>query len=380
MLKHNISLFLGAGASVAAGMPLTNDITKRIMSGEKIIYENPNQGQRRFFLTKDKNMDSYVSSITSFLRIIEREITAFFNQSDLSYEDIYYVVTQIKDFNSEYENPIVAFFVEKIKTLVKEEVNLLSEFPLTISELAVYATAYISDVVAALLSHKPANLDYLSFIKELIEDANVGSINIFTLNHDTVLEHYFSKNKLPYVDGFADESGIRHWQPGSLIGDSGRLRLLKLHGSVNWHRYKQGNKEFYGSRDLDNQEKMTNIEQIGVRPLILVGRINKILEYHRSIYVDLHYSFYRLLPSVDSLIIAGYSFGDQGINSWIISWLNEKEKHKILLLGPDIRNCIKYARKGIRDNWHLWEKQKKAFSISIPIESFRWQDNSQLLF
>ncbi|MTI60510.1 MAG: hypothetical protein FH762_11155 [Firmicutes bacterium] len=382
MVKQNISLFLGAGASTAAGMSSTDDITKRIMSGKGVIYDQGfNQDRGRFYIREHKTPDSCVNIIISFLRIIKREITVFFNKSNISYEDLYYIVRQIKDFTSEYENPIVVFFVEKIKPLVKKELNFdKKDFSWTIAKLASYSVAYIADVVTALLSHKPANIDYLSFIKELIEDANVGSINIFTLNHDTVLEHYLKKNKMSYSDGFVDETGIRHWQPGSLADNSGRLRLLKLHGSVNWYRYKQGNKEFYGSRGLDNQEKKADIKQIGVRPLILTGRVNKILEYHRSIYVDLHYNFYRLLPSVDSLIIAGYSFGDQGINSWIINWMNETAKHKILLLGPDTVNCIKYARKGIRDNWYLWEKQKKAYSISIPVESFSWQDYSQLLF
>lgn len=382
MVKQNISFFLGAGASAAAGMPSTDDITKRIMSGKGVIFDQDfNQGRGCFYIREHKTPDNCVNIIIRFLRIIKREITGFFDNSNISYEDLYYVVTQIKDFTSEYENPIVAFFVEKIKPLVKKELDFpKKDFSWTIAKLASYTVVYICDVVTALLSHKPANIDYLSFIKEIIEDVNVGSINIFTLNHDTVLEHYLKKNKVPYDDGFAAGTGIRHWQPGSLAWDSGRPRLLKLHGSVNWYRYKRGNKEFYGSRGLDNQEKKTGIEQIGVRPLILTGRINKILEYHHSIYVDLHYSFYRLLPSVDSLIIAGYSFGDQGINSWIINWMNETAKHKILLLEPDTVNCIKYARKGIRDNWCLWEKQKRVYGISIPLESFSWQHYSQFLF
>ena len=87
-------------------------------------------------------------------------------------------------------------------------------------DLASEATYYIKDIAWRLLLRSPDNLSYLSRSPYLPLGSNVIPLtNVFTLNHDTILEQWFSQNEVQVIDGFNDPvNGVRYWNSYSLCG------------------------------------------------------------------------------------------------------------------------------------------------------------------
>lgn len=56
-------------------------------------------------------------------------------------------------------------------------------------------------------------------------------------------------------------------------------------------------------------------DAIDGRPILLIGTFNKISEYTRGMFRDLHRRFRSMLRELDQLVVCGYGFGDKGINS-----------------------------------------------------------------
>jgi hypothetical protein len=65
----------------------------------------------------------------------------------------------------------------------------------------------------------------------------VDQLDIFTLNHDVLIEAQCRSANVLYEDGFADRRGellVFSWWPQN---KREKVRLFKLHGSVNWFLY-----------------------------------------------------------------------------------------------------------------------------------------------
>lgn len=390
-MKKNVSLLLGAGVSIPAGLPSTGDITDRLLDGKDTFLNE--------YLRFDREL------VLKYLELTYKKINVFYNKKSVNYEDIYYVTTQIKDFLMEYENPVVADFAKDIYEQLKKHYPILRNYKSdqdnnvsrksktnndlvnnyifdserALSQVADMAANYINNLTANYLRRDNITIDHLSFIEEIISDNDLDVLNIFTLNHDLVLEKYFEDHSFPYYDGFVEKKNInfpgniRVWQP-EFINNNEKVRLLKLHGSIDWFRIEGNLGRNYQEHlfvQSDNISKLKEFNSIST-PLILTGRFNKLMEYNRGVYVDLHYNFYRLLPKTDILLVSGYSFNDKGINSWLIDWMFSRKDHKIILIHPHPDKCINNARIGIKTNWEKWKMEDKIETIPIPIEEYSW--------
>lgn len=274
-------------------MPKLHEITERVLSSEDI--------------KTDKD-------VREFLYRLKAEIEEYYKKhkfkSDINYEDLYYMARQISDSESgEYANPAVQPLVDKIRDEIKhllEKTDHPNE--LLLHDLAAQAMEHIENVVCESLNEnkelKP--LDYLECIKEACEDESFSRVDIFTLNHDTVLEkylgRYLNQNKIRFTYGFFKPEGEenRYWNPRLFNSKFFKIRLFKLHGSINWYRFRPQDAKDWGD-DLfgipsssnrvglqikDAKDRMLFIYK---RPMLLVGTYNKMLEYHSGIYTELHY-------------------------------------------------------------------------------------------
>lgn len=69
---------------------------------------------------------------------------------------------------------------------------------------------------------------------------SVDELDIFTLNHDTLIEEELLASGLSFESGFGDQfhGGFSVYQPGWRAKRSGKSRrIFKLHGSLNWYLY-----------------------------------------------------------------------------------------------------------------------------------------------
>lgn len=119
LTQMRIAFLLGSGASIPAGMPSTQTITERILSGEGIMRHT--DGTYYFgkpLYAHEGIPDEHVPRVTKFLNRLKAEIDDYYAYQPerfANYEDLYYVAGQIHDSElKEYDNPVVQPFIDKI--------------------------------------------------------------------------------------------------------------------------------------------------------------------------------------------------------------------------------------------------------------------------
>jgi hypothetical protein len=354
-----VVFLLGSGASVHADMPSVGRITARVLSGERVL-----QGGARFRVV-DQLPPQYemwrdeVDRAVGFAGELKQLCDDYWESQDkereTNYEDIAYVARQIDDGPmSEYENPALLPLNKKLgQDSGRQPPDLL--------ELAAMTADYIEDVVCGMLGRPIGPVDHLAAIADACNDNSVDEITLATLNHDLVLERMLDETGRQYSDGFNREFGtLRIWND---TFDSNR-RLLKLHGSINWWRYRFTLDGYTGqftaestNRDPEHPRGPAG-EHLGFpltgRPLILTGTFNKILAYPTGIYADQHFRFHEALNAADALIVIGYGFRDKAINARIVAWAERPGDRRMVVVHRDPAGFAFLARGAIRNLWTPW--------------------------
>jgi len=310
--KKRIGFLFGAGISIPAGLPKTQTITNQILSGHNIMHQ---AGNYYFGEPAYHHMgfpDEHIPKIVDFLKTIKTEIDYYYqsipHKLTTNYEDLYFITSQIYDcLTGEYDNPAIYPLIEKIRPkiapiLIGKSHEVRGQWELT--QIVDEAMKYMRDVVWRML--RPTQMksfDYLDIIKDANNDTDILKIDIFTLNNDTVLETYFNLQDLLFVDGFDCHSKeLRIWTPDLYTKDKTKLRLLKLHGSVDWFRIRPENsdwsEEFIGIplQTIANSViecKGKRYHCMEHRPVILVGTHNKLLDYVGGIIENVHHLFFQ---------------------------------------------------------------------------------------
>jgi len=385
-----IGFLFGSGLSLKAGYPSTSKITENVISGKNVFrHTDGNYYFGQSPMSHTGFPEEYLSRILIFLNRVKVESDLYyfpFPDRSTNYEDLYYICNQINDSESfNYDNPIVQSFVDKILPDIKSLFDKRrSEIKGTwnLLDLTSEAMNYIVDTAWHLLNKDVAEINYLSFLKQCYDKDDYSNIYIFTLNHDTLLEQYFSSNTISIQDGFSEPiNDVRYWDQKLFNESKERISLIKLHGSVNWFRY--------------NPEENPQTVQIGIplewdfwhttnpkgelqypidgRPMFLAGTFNKMLHYNYGIWYTLQRYFYEVLNNdLDLIIVCGYSFSDKGINTRLIEWMDGNSQNRILIIHPDLYNLKVSARGAIARNWDAWKKDNRLITIQNNIENVDW--------
>jgi hypothetical protein len=270
-MKQNIAFLLGSGISLKAGIPCTREITNVVLGGE----------------------DDGFSSINKFLLRIKKEVDDYYLfhgwGHDTTYEDLYSIISQLKDGErGEYDNPVILALAEKILIDFPEVRAGKGHHTIqngTLWHLCEESMNYIKCVVTRELSTRKEDINYLNIFSDVLGSKFVDEMKIFTLNHDTLVEEYLTQKGIDFVDGFKFDGKRYVWDELNYdLPAKNELKLLKLHGSINW---------FYDTQDrkiirTPLPDDITDLEC----PEILVGTINKILDYsNRDIYRKMHGKF-----------------------------------------------------------------------------------------
>ena len=210
---------------------------------------------------------------------------------------------------------------------------------------------YISDIVWRMLARDATCLSHLDFITQLHKSYTLT--NISTLNHDTHIETFLEQNNIPYSDGFLKpEIDVRFW--GNEFNPNNKIPFLKLHGSVNWF-YVPSNQVRFGyelgipfNDRHHTKARNPNRGYSTFRPTLLIGTFNKIRNYSSDEFLDLRYQFRETLRKTDKLIICGYSFGDKGINSELLHWVNKQHNRQFIIIHHNPTKLRTGARPAIQ--------------------------------
>jgi hypothetical protein len=367
-------------------MPSTETITEMLLSQKNPIRcTDGKYYPENSKISPGAVLEGYGQRVLVFLHKIKTEISRYYaNTRPTNYEDLYYIAKQIHDSEvREYDNPVVQAFIDKIMPEITSVLsNKQDEWRL--SRLADEAMLYIEWELWRLLSKKPSHLENLCCIKDACQDNQVSTVDIFTLNHDTVLESYLLQNNIEFVDGFGTlDNEVRYWNEILFENLSSKVRFFKLHGSVNWFKF---------TSDDGKNESVTCINHWDIwhtrnpagylqtpspsRPMILAGTFNKMMAYTHDIYADLYCRFQQSLHQTSRLLMIGYGFADKGINSQFLEWLFSSE-NRAVIVNPKPEH---HARHAIIKNWEELVNHRKIILIPKVIEATSWQEIKEFLF
>lgn len=375
-VSKNIAFLFGAGISEPAKMDSTDELTKKVLSGN--IVNNIS----RFIEVDDPShfswntQNEYVNRIRKLFELIRDYLGSHysFRSRELNYEDYFNIVDSLhEDENMNFENPAVTFFSEY---LLKEHLYLFDPIDVQHSrirliDLCSKAKDYIKDIVAFNLSKEPDTLNHLNFLNDVYNEKPNDNHFIFTLNHDTIIEQFLEANNVKYSDGFRKkDDNVKFWNKNNF---NEKISLLKLHGSVNWHY--DSSEDWYD----DNVCIYTTYVRGADRPLLQIGSSNKIIKYNRGISFQLQCLFAKFLENIEVLIISGYSFGDSGVNNRIIDWFYSSRENKFIVIHRDPDSLKSKARPAIEMKWDGWKKSNSLINIHKYIEDVTWADIKNLL-
>ena len=368
----NTAILLGAGSSLAAGYPSTQELTKRVLSGCGI----QKGGDGSYDLYGDTIRPEKAQAVNCMVQKLYIEAESYyasFPERPANYEDIYYLAKQVWDEESgEMENPTVHPFVKKLKADILPMLKELLKDETNYTNLLAKTCKYIVFVVHQNLLKPTLEQDHLEVIAHTCRNINVTSIS--TLCHDTHLEKFLRDTGIKISDGFSEpQENARYWNGDFSASD--KIPFLKLHGSVDWFDSASGN--CYGEKiwipPKDQYPNRVKLQGGGFGypspvPLLLIGTFNKIAEYSSGIFRELHYHFRSTINKADQLVVCGYSFGDKGMNTEIIEWLYGCRKRRLVIIHPDPGNLLTNARVAIQRNWDSGQKNGAIITINKRFE------------
>jgi hypothetical protein len=175
--------------------------------------------------------------------------------------------------------------------------------------------------------------------------SSVAALDIFTLNHDVLVEEELAHHRIQVEDGFGNlaDAGFRvycsRWWESESNGRK-KVRLLKLHGSINWWRYEfaSGETQYaipFGDPFHAREKSGRFANPRDFRAAFLSGTIVKEMHYGEAFWTEQFEAFRSHLAKHTHLICCGYGFGDSGINNKIFQWMSDHTSHRLVILTPD---------------------------------------------
>jgi len=362
-----ISFLFGSGISIPAGIANVQIITDSILCGrdcrDGIEYFEGRAENCLKKINKDQSLSpeekEHIQNITEFLSIINVETNRFLKKNGFNrkanYEDLYYLTMQFDHiFNPEALNPAILLFLEFIEEKTKYLWNNIN-YQNSLQCFSQRVAKYISDVAVSFMNEDAKNTDYLRFLTDVANDNEFSQLNIFTLNNDLVLEKFFEKSGLEFNDFMEKHENHLFKKHLNISKLTIKINILKLHGSVNM---------------FDNNNYYPNQP-----PLILMGTLNKIVDYSNDNWLEIQWKFKQMLEESDCLVISGYGFGDDVINNRIASWAIRNRNRKIIIIHPTPENLSDKSDKLIeRGLWAEMLLYKRLIFINKWIQDVSWTE------
>jgi hypothetical protein len=379
-------LFLGAGVSVPSGLPTVDRLTRSIFRRAyyQDSYKHFSPGQHpdlnlraaditpriRKFLRLLSNHDKRDMKRVGYSPSDNRSSGAIFRGAT-TYEDLFYLCEQIRLWHiglvdNSLVTPLMEIIERKAGGLLVGR-NSMARMS-NLGSLAEQACFFIESVVAEEL--RPKSLVGFDLIHELATAPDIEQLNIVTLNHDTLVEQFLAEKSVDFVDGFGERDGDVRWYDDKVYdGSHAKVRLLKLHGSVNWYSLPVNGRLrpaiFLGAdvaniRDSEGRQLTPQFR----RPSFLSG-INKAVAYQRGIYADMHFRFHQLLRHCELMVMSGYGWGDTAINFQLDTWLDQNRSNTIILLHKTPEELVERSLV-LASGYDYWTRSRQL----IPIQKW----------
>lgn len=345
----NIAYLLGSGLSIPLGLDSIQELTAKILNADKFAVLHTDQCYHVGIPPAMYLPGEVTSQIaTEFIRLVHsflsRQTTVNRIQNP-NYEDIADFIKQYQlSMAGEYENPALS------QLYLKEIEDYASQNRVEIGRLLKYSIILMDCILQHFLNHNHSDiLNKSGYILNVIPVSLIGDqIDVFTLNHDLIMEDYLVTNGISFADGFYPNSeGLHYFDFNQFWHSANKVRLVKLHGSIDRYIHNQSMIKVSDPRYINDPS--SNGFSDNFVPSVLSGKIVKMLDYSKPIHADL-YGYFRvkLATEISKLIVVGYGFGDKGINNALSSWFGLNPRNRLIVVTRDENATISSARFAMR--------------------------------
>lgn len=283
------AFLIGAGCSKCAGLPLTVDLSSKVLTSTELddtTKEIVTALRDLFNGADDANIEDYLSELVDLLAIADRRVSRGATQNDVAIGGNSYSEAQLRT-----------------------------------------AADQIKRGIAGIIEQKVSIETHRNFVRALHRPSRPGvpptgqRVDYLVLNYDTVLEDALALERVPFADGL--EGGVTGWwSPQTFDRDGLSARVLKLHGSINWC-------EFADDPLPRRVGASVQIPAANERRILIWPASTKYRETQLDPYAQLAERARRVLrPSRGSqcvLVVCGYRFSDTHINLELDRALRESE-------------------------------------------------------
>jgi len=371
-----ITFLLGSGISIPSKVSGVDQVTEKLLTGKWAIQNN------KYIEVDDEDHrnDPRILSIQKLLLHIQERYSS--DHHCLNYEELFYVAVSFKNYDLHpHENFIYKTEFNYFEEFFNRELkpDKWYDFEMVLNEIFKFFQSSISYL---LQEHK--EIKGFGLFEEIQEDPEVEICNLFTLNHDVILEKYFDEKGFDYNSGFNEKNGdVSLFNFDSLESNEGDFRLIKLHGSINWFSFSQEpgriKQTRYGIPEAEKElHELKNSEGENYEPLFdyphfLSGTRNKIIDYNNSTFFELRNYFFRKLEQSNNLIASGYGWRDEGIDQVIYNWLNKNKNNRIHFLYNNLKDDT-----GFR-TLEFYKSRDQIVDYQVYLQSTEWTNIKQNL-
>jgi SIR2-like domain len=357
-MKSQAAFFFGSGISFDSEMPSVQEITTSSLSGDWHLHTDG-----RFYPGPNPNLlipdcitprvMSFLSKVTDCAADYRAELARPEAGIRPHYEDLFSLAEQAARAETDHVPNLAT--VEFLRRLRRDTASLHCGYKGGPSGsdgfvgLAQDACEFLHWVVDAKLRAGGIDRQGLKAISKTA--LAVDELDIFTLNHDTLVEQQLTVDGISEVEtGFDDRSHgqfsvyrSRWWK--CTATPRKRVRLLQLHGSLNWWLFEfpnwnGGTRQYAipdGAPDHGKDETGHLVRPVEWKAAFLSGTIVKELRYGLGFWGEQLEAFRESLAKHAHLICCGYGFGDTGINLRIDQWMHDRPGtgNQLVILTPD---------------------------------------------
>lgn len=287
LVQGGRSFLLGAGCSKCAGLPLTSELTDQAFGSAEL--DDTSKAilaavRSSFGGSKNAHIEDYLSELIDLLAIAERRSSRGAAQKTVQLGDADYSDEQLRGAADQIKRAIAVV----VETRVCIDVH----------------RAFIAAV------HRPVRVG---------KSAPGQVVDYLVLNYDTAIEDALALERIRFSDGI-DGGATGWWDPRTFDRDGLAARVLKLHGSINWCELPDDPLPRRIATSLQ-------VEDPKDRRILIWPASTKYREAQLDPFAQLAERARRVMrPDRGSqriLVICGYGFGDEHINSEVDRALHE---------------------------------------------------------
>ena len=284
-----LAFLIGAGCSKCAGLPLTSELTDTVLNNPNLNDAGSNlltAVSEQFSDTARANIEDYLSEIVDLLAITDRRVQRGATQKTVAVGSTSYTAQELRTTSDNIKRAIAG--------AIEQNVSISTH----------------QDFVAAV--HRPVRVGKMS---------SAQPVDYLVLNYDTLIEDALGLERVRYADGLSG-GATAWWDPSTFDAPALSARVIKLHGSLDWHQ----SEDHHSPRRIGRR---LAADGQGESPVLIWPSTTKYQEAQLDPFAKLWDRARRALspdPGLQRLlVICGYSFGDSHVNLELDKALHESD-------------------------------------------------------